>query len=121
MKISYKILTYTWSLVILIGSITPGNYIPKTDFTFFDPNSLAHFLFYAILVFLTLKWKKVNSNQRSLAVYTFCFTVIYGILIELIQGNFIPGRFGDIYDVIMNTIGSIIGLVFYFFSKKITK
>lgn len=117
MKFSFKIITFVWTGIILFLSITPGNYIPRVSFKIIDPSTFAHVFFYGVLIFLMLKWKNPQLKQFKLWVTIFSITVLYGFLIELIQGNLIPGRFYDLYDIIANTFGSCLGLILYLVSN----
>lgn len=116
MFINYKILTFIWAGIILVLSITPGNYIPPVEFKLIAPDTLAHFVFYFVLVYLHLQWKKSSTNISKLIILS--ISIIYGFSIEIIQGTLILGRFFDVFDVLTNTIGSILGLIIYIFITK---
>ena len=56
------------------------------------------------------------SNLRSIASLkaryfaAFAVSVGYGMLLEWLQ-TFVPGRFGSLTDVLLNTIGALLGLI----------
>jgi len=102
----------SWAIIIFVlSSITPPViYIPDL-FDLFTPDKVAHFIIYAILVFLlTLGFKKtpgrLSRNQFSFSVL---FSAGYGGLIELYQGYFLSDRVGDWVDFLANCIGCLIG------------
>ncbi|MDP2087978.1 MAG: VanZ family protein [Flavobacteriaceae bacterium] len=80
---------------------------PKIEFGYFD--KVAHTISY---IFLTLSWflafslRKVNFFKSLLIAISISF---YGIIIEMIQGKFTSNREADIYDVLANTIGILLG------------
>lgn len=45
--------------------------------------------------------------------YAFVFSFLFGVFVELMQHFFIPGRQGDIFDVMFNTIGCLLGIVLF--------
>ncbi len=118
----------SWAIIIFVlSSITPpAIYIPDL-FDLFTPDKVAHFIIYAILVFLlTLGFKKtpgrLSRNQFSFSVL---FSAGYGGLIELYQGYFLSDRVGDWVDFLANCIGCVIGWLVARFaigrSEKIAK
>jgi len=44
--------------------------------------------------------------------------LLYGLMVEFIQREWVPNRSFDLYDVLADTIGSIIGLIVWFISIK---
>ena len=111
MSINFKILTFLWAGFILILSITPGNYIPPVKFELIAPDTIAHVVFYLVLVFLSLKWIKPNKFLTLILIFLIC--VLYGYVIEVVQGSLIPGRFYDLYDALSNSFGALVGLIIY--------
>lgn len=94
-------------LIAYLSFINLNNLIPKLEFGYFD--KVAHLTAYS---FLTLSWflalclKKVKFKKSILiAIGIMC----YGIVIEVIQGNYTPKREADINDVLANTVGIIFG------------
>ncbi|MDP3352649.1 MAG: VanZ family protein [Flavobacteriaceae bacterium] len=95
-------------LIAYLSFIPLNNLIPKFEFGYFD--KIAHIISYASLSFswfLAVCLKKVPIIKIILTAICISF---YGIIIEVVQGNYTPSREADIYDVLANTIGIIIGL-----------
>jgi VanZ family protein len=106
-----------WALFIwLLCTIsTPSFEIPDL-FDLFAPDKIAHFFFYAVLVFLFLNgFRKLNLyhtiKQNQIAIVISC--IVYGGLIELYQGFILTNRVADWTDFIANAIGTFIGWAFY--------
>jgi len=78
------------------------------------PDKLAHAIVYGIFSYLAIRAysadNQVLSKHLILAVLV---TSGYGVLMELIQGNFFPQRFFEVPDIIANIIGSLIGVLIY--------
>ena len=113
MKNKNLIYTLLWAAIIAALSFTPGNYIPAIEWTILAPDTIAHFVFYGVLVFLICNYLFTVQINTVNYFYSFVIAFIYGYLIEYVQGNFIPGRFFDLYDVLSNSIGAIAGLFAY--------
>jgi VanZ family protein len=100
----------TYTLLITAALLTPITDPPKIDIPLAD--KVVHliinaglFVVWGSYVFST-KTKAVKSNTFSLL---FACMFFYGILIEVVQGSFIPTRGADFFDVIANVLGLILG------------
>lgn len=104
-------------LIAYLSLISLNNLIPKLEFGYFD--KIAHIIAYTFLTFswfLALCLKNVKILKFLVIVISIIF---YGIIIEVIQGNYTPNREADIYDVLANTIGIIFGIgVFVLWIQK---
>lgn len=86
-------------------------------------DKVGHAVIYAILVILVLigiskNRKEMPNNVNFMLTVFFCS--FYGVLMEIMQFTFFPGRYFEVLDIIANIIGSFIGLFAfkYFFNKK---
>lgn len=100
-----------WAIILVVVSITPGGDMPAMNVS----DKAAHVLFYFVQTILlaralvknhTLDWVHRGYIIAALS------TLIFGILLEVIQEMFIPGRTGDWMDVAANAVG--IGLAYPF-------
>jgi len=108
-----------YSILITIAFLGPTSTLPKIDFVFpFD--KVVHLIIYLFLAIIWLFYffKKNNNhlNFRTILVVMLVF-LVYGTVIEVLQELFTASRQADIYDVLANTIGSLIG-VFVFLNVK---
>ncbi len=82
-------------------------------FDLIKPDKVAHFFFYA--VYVVLFWRSFSTMHSDSVFYRNPFSIplfsgiVYGGLIEIYQGLFLPNRTADYVDFIANTIGAIIG------------
>ncbi len=97
--------------LIFVLSSTPK--LPQVQ-AFFDVNTLAHIVFFAILcglgerAFFFQDWNMwLRSNSFKAA---FVLTCVYGIMDEIHQ-RYVPGRLSDINDVIADSFGALLVLV----------
>jgi VanZ family protein len=75
-------------------------------------DKVVHFGIYFILQVLVM-WAFARKDNPLTIILSFCFSVIYGILLEGIQHFFLPDRFFEIFDIIANITGALSGLLFF--------
>lgn len=114
----YHYIGIFWGLTILILSGLPGSDFPDLSFwhkVTFD--KFAHMLFYAVLVVLLaigeVKHRRFSSNRSRSLKIGFVLGVIYGIFIEILQAWVFTARSFDVADMMANTLGCLIGVLFF--------
>ena len=112
-------LVYT---VILTGvSIIERDSLPKVPI-FPMRDKLAHFLAYFVLAVLWgafwLRRKTPAFLNRFLPIMLVA-AFIYGTIIEVLQGEITQSRSADVYDILANCLGMLVGsaAIFYIISK----
>jgi len=79
----------------------------------------AHFTIYLLLgIFVYSALRSYGCNHSMLYAFVFCF--LYACSDELHQ-LFISNRTGRVFDVLIDTIGSCVGISFVLFFKKLFK
>ncbi len=48
-------------------------------------------------------------SNRSILITAIMVPFAIGFVVELVQGNFIPGRMFDYYDILANDLGALVG------------
>ena len=100
-----------WSGIIFFLCFLPGNALPKEDWLdkiYFD--KIVHAVLYFILFFLIIRISE--KKQTSVFVIASILCIAQGILIEFIQGSsFIQHRSFDVYDILANVVGVLIGII----------
>ena len=88
----------------------------------FSLDKYVHFGIFAIqsvLLFLGA-WKNHKLGSITVKLHLFLIAVIFGIMIELLQ-TLIPHRSFDVNDMVANTVGCLLGLVFAIFLDQIKR
>lgn len=105
----YLPLTVYWIVIFILTSI-PAESVPSVGIS----DKLQHLLAYcvlAMLLYLTLviqnKFPLLKSNAITFSII---ILFVYGVLDELHQ-LLIPGRSGEVMDVVADVVGGIIGLI----------
>jgi len=102
------LLALSWLTLMTVLFCLPGSALPKSNFfTEIHIDKWVHvglFLVLYLLLRAALSWK---LNSYAIAVLLFC--VLYGVLIEYIQEWFISNRNFDLYDILADTAGAVLG------------
>ncbi len=115
-----KLLVLPWllySALIYIVSSHPLDRLPK--FTILGWDKLIHMAEFAVYSFLTgiaLKALETDKSRFNLLFTALIITLLYGASDEIHQ-LFVPGRSCSIFDFIADSIGGIIGLIFFHILK----
>jgi VanZ family protein len=100
-----------YMIAIFVGQSMPNPPEPPGALT----DKHEHFFFYGVLAVLVLRalanarWRRITAGAACGAI---AFAALYGVVNEWHQ-RFVPGRSYDVFDMIANTIGSVlaVGLV----------
>jgi len=99
-----------WSLFIFIISILPGREIPEVKIVGLD--KVIHAAVYGTLAFLLaagfMKQTSFPSLRCFACSWAFILCSAYGILLEVVQHNFVADRTGDWMDVAFNAAGAVV-------------
>lgn len=125
MRIAIK--SFWPAAISLIGATVlfclPGNEFPEKSW--FEKIYLDKWVHVGLFAVLVLLWSlpmlhkiKVQSRVQKALIWTAVAFVIYGIIIEVIQGRFIPNRTFGVDDMVANAIGCGLG---FFLAKRQTK
>ncbi|WP_262489200.1 VanZ family protein [Flavobacterium fryxellicola] len=77
-------------------------------------DKLVHAFFHFVLTtlcFLFLKSRSFNLNNRKPLLFSFLFSVFFGIAIEVAQGLLTETRQADVFDVIANMSGATLSVL----------
>lgn len=109
------------SLFILYGSVTSGEKLNKISlFNFPYMDKVMHTFLYFVLT-LTILASLIRAGKRTKTdqmVITFVWVVSYGILMEVFQFYFTQTRSAEIFDILANTTGCLMAIMFYPFIKN---
>jgi VanZ family protein len=111
------------SIIIFILSALPGSTFKEVNISLIPfQDKFVHLSFYLGLSFILLldyyyfNHYKITNNK--VIILLFFFTILYGGIIELLQGILFKERSAEWLDFIANSIGSIIGTIIFFILKK---
>ncbi len=118
--------SFYWAVIVLVFTIIPGSYIPEVQdiWSLLQWDKLVHIFMFSVFSMLLIndlrKQKKFSLLQNNSVVFSLLFGTIFGLFTEMLQMIAIIQRNSNIYDVIADFVGCIIGIpLFYGVFKKI--
>ncbi|MBL4663839.1 MAG: VanZ family protein [Flavobacteriaceae bacterium] len=111
-------ISVVYTLCITFLLLFPATNVPKIDVPSFD--KIGHvFMFTLLVVLWTLfVWSKGKKRGMKIWFVLFC-AFIYGIIIETIQGLFLETRTADVWDLVANSVGILLGWLISLWIKKV--
>ena len=108
-----------YTIILTFVSLIKPEDIPDIEVSYGD--KIFHFLAYCILTFLWFGAFKFHFNliKRKPLVYAAIVSVVFGIIIEVLQETLTESRTLDVYDVLANTFGVIIAVLVLVLKKNI--
>jgi VanZ family protein len=113
---NYLFLAVTWTVLITVASLVSFNTVPKVNLPGND--KVVHFLFYLVFVVFWSLTKKQSVFEIKYGLKIVVLAIIYGIIIEVLQGVFTKTREADFYDALANSLGAIVGFAALFCVKN---
>jgi VanZ family protein len=120
MFLRYNLFTFIWAGVIFLLILMPGQQFPELG-NLFSFDKLAHLGVFALLSFLmiigfTKQYTNLNFKQNAVK-YSLVISLSYALILELGQ-SIVPGRYANFYDMAFNTLGVMLGYLFYLLIYK---
>lgn len=112
-------ISYTILLVLV-------SFISLDDFTEIEVDKgdkIFHFLVYFILVvlwYIALIEKVTWSKSKQIIIIAFC-SIMFGIIIEILQGSLTSYRAADGFDILANTLGVLLASASIWFNNRNVK
>ncbi|MDO5979437.1 VanZ family protein [Flavivirga spongiicola] len=113
------IITIIYSLALVTVSLIKLNNVPDIGISFGD--KIFHFLAYFVLTLLwfytflyTFKFK-----SKKAVFFAAILSVLFGMVIEVLQGSITASRSLDVYDAVANTFGALLASVVLWFKSNL--
>ena len=115
-------LAVSWTLIIVFLSTTELDNTVGSSIKIQHKDKYAHFVFYFLFVVLWYNYFKIKESLKNKEIIMVVTAILFGIAMEVYQTTYTTTRHGDILDVIVNSIGAILGLYFvkYLLRNKTT-
>ena len=91
-----------YTIVLAVLSLLSSDDLPDVEVEYVD--KFAHTIAYALLCFIWYLVLKYFKFSKALLVAA-AIAIIYGIILEVLQGTLTEGRTLDLYDLLANCIG----------------
>lgn len=115
-KLFYKVLFVSWMVFVTFSSLFSfeGMHMGTLPFTIPNLDKIVHFVFYLVMVitgFFAIKDYFVHRYKLVAILFGIVlFSIIYGMIIEVLQHVLTANRQGDLLDALANSIGAIVGM-----------
>ena len=104
-------LSLIYTLLIFFISLIPLLNITIPDFNLFQPDKLAHFLIYFIMLYL---WLKSNLNKENkFRLKSLTLVLFTSFFIENLQGTSFIKRYYELADLIANSAGILFSYIVF--------
>ena len=106
-----------WAGFIFFLSVIPRNQVPQPGFLFEGADKLVHFFLYSVLsALLTFGFQRQTRFaplRQSPIWWAVSLAIVYGIFLEFLQGTVFVSRSAEVLDMLANTAGSFVGVLFF--------
>jgi VanZ family protein len=113
-----------WTLLIAVLTLVPGNYIPRI-LTFLDwlsPDKILHLILFGVYTYLLAEGFARKGENNILAKYpllsSFLLGIVFALFTEVMQKFVIPGRHGNIYDMLADLLGCMLGILLWHIIRR---
>lgn len=102
-------------------SLAPGQSLKPLTFLqipYWD--KLVHVAVYGLLAILLMHGfaRSTTTGTAAMTIYSIVLCLIIGIAMEVLQGEMRVGRYFEVFDIIANIIGALIGSALFVFILK---
>ncbi|PKH66411.1 hypothetical protein CXF59_10660 [Flavobacterium sp. ALD4] len=114
-----------WTGVVLFLSLVQADKIPAVNIQNLDKvvHAFFHFVFTSLWI-LFFKTQIKDPDSYKPYVISFLFSVLFGITVEMLQGQYTTTRKEDALDVLANLVGAtlaVFSFILYFKNKRLNK
>lgn len=107
----YIRLAVLWTFVTIWLSLISARTASSINiWDFVGVDKLAHLGFYAVFCFLWSMGLRQKSDLKNIPIF---FSISFGVLMEICQFYLFNGRSFELYDILANIIGSILGVILF--------
>ena len=112
------VVTVSFQIGVTVLMLLPSSGFPNIQISNFDKLAHVGIYFLSFLLWAFSFFNKAASLKKTI-ILVLILLLIYGMVIEVVQGQFIPDRTSDIWDIVANSVGLGIGWVVFYILKPI--
>lgn len=114
-----------WTGVVLFLSLVQADKIPAVNIENLDKvvHAFFHFVFTSLWI-LFFKTQIKDPDSYKPYVISFLFSILFGVTVEMLQGQYTTTRKEDALDVAANIVGAtlaVFSIILYFKNKRLNK
>lgn len=111
-KTTWLVLALIYTCTITVLFFLPGRDLPRLQLPAID--KIAHALMFFLLGVLWIGYLFKTGNftlDRNNSTILLLAALLYGIIIEILQGQFALSRSADFYDLLANLVGAVAAII----------
>ncbi|WP_091083240.1 VanZ family protein [Flavobacterium gillisiae] len=114
-----------WTGVVLFLCLVQSDKIPAVNIENLDKvvHAFFHFVFTSLWI-LFFKTQIKDPDSYKPYIISFLFSVLFGVTIEILQGQYTTTRKEDALDVLANMVGAslaVFSVILYFKNRRLSK
>lgn len=114
-----------WTGVVLLLCLVQSDNIPAVNIENLDKivHAFFHFVFTSLWI-LFFKTQIKDPDSYKPYIISFLFSVLFGVTIEILQGQYTTTRKEDALDVVANMVGAslaVFSVILYFKNRRLSK
>lgn len=115
----YRLPVIVYCIAIFVQSSFPA---PESIPEAFSNDKLLHLAGYALLgaLFMRALMTFPIKSKRMIIMLSIICASVYGVTDEIHQ-SFVPSRHADVFDVLADSIGSVLGVMTYYFMGRVSE
>lgn len=119
MFLRYNIFTLFFFSLIVIGCFIPGNNLPKARVENLDKvlHSILFFLFSFSAIIGFIKQSQFPKIHFDAVKYVVGISALLAIITETVQHFMIPRRSFDVFDILADFVGIVLGFIFFLYVR----
>ncbi len=107
-----------WAVSILFLCLIDTKELPSVTYLeLMEFDKLVHIVLFGLLMLSCTvalrKQTRIAWAQKNAMVIALLFSIVYGSVIEVVQFFMVQDRTGELYDVLANGIGALLGILFF--------
>ncbi len=105
-----------YTIVVSILFFIPGSDLPRVKIKIYGLDKIIHAAIHFILINLWMLYFYVKNDFQFKANWVFqlfLLLMLFGIIVEILQGQPMVSRGSDIFDVAANLVGALLGIFFF--------
>lgn len=104
-----------WFVIIILLSVLSSNRLPSVNINLWHTDKIAHFIMYLLFSYFIMEGNGQSpwGLKKSAVIIAFIFPFLVGLSIEFVQEILTETRTGELFDFIANTLGVLMGIIFY--------
>lgn len=106
----FGVAAIAWSLLLLYLHFLPAHEIQVEGWYLkYHFDKVAHMIMFAVMFVLWFRFFRLNQTLKKTIILAGVIVLIYGAVLEILQGTVVVGRTTDLLDFLADSVGILVG------------